>query len=73
MIFCLETECHDALRQIEAKQYARKAERSGFQKIEKFGIAFFQKKVFGEERLRRLKDISIMENLFLKRSFWGRI
>lgn len=40
----LETECHDALRQIEEKQYARKAERNGFQKIEKFGIAFFQKR-----------------------------
>lgn len=42
----LEAECHDALRQIEEKQYARRIERLGFQKVEKFGIAFFQKTCF---------------------------
>lgn len=40
----LEKECDNALQQIEDKQYGRKVERSGFKKVSKFGIAFYQKK-----------------------------
>lgn len=39
----LEAECRNALRQIEEKRYAQKVTRLGFQRVEKFGIAFFQK------------------------------
>ncbi len=39
----LEKECLGALDQIEHRQYARKIERSGFQKVVKLGMAFFQK------------------------------
>ncbi|NBI64118.1 hypothetical protein D3Z38_13900 [Clostridiales bacterium] len=39
----LEAECRNALRQIEEKRYAQKVVRLGFQRVEKFGIAFFQK------------------------------
>lgn len=39
----LESECDDALRQIEEKQYAREIERAGFRAVERLGIAFFQK------------------------------
>ena len=39
----LEKECLGALDQIKHRQYARKIERSGFQKVVKLGMAFFQK------------------------------
>lgn len=39
----LEAECRGALRQIQEKQYARKIQRLGFQKVQEFGVAFFQK------------------------------
>lgn len=39
----LEKECTDALKQIEEKQYAKKIERSGFKKVLRYGIAFYQK------------------------------
>lgn len=40
----MEAECTDALRQIEEKQYARKIERSGYQKVIRLGISFWRKK-----------------------------
>lgn len=39
----LETECREALKQIEEKQYVRKIERSGFRKVVRYGIAFYKK------------------------------
>lgn len=40
----LERECEDALRQIDEKQYAVKAERDGYLSVGRLGMAFFQKK-----------------------------
>lgn len=40
----LEKKCEEALAQIEEKQYARKVELDGFNKVVRLGIAFFQKK-----------------------------
>lgn len=40
----LERECEDALRQIDEKQYAVKAERDGYLPVGRLGMAFFQKK-----------------------------
>ena len=40
----LESECQKALKQIEEKQYAQKIEHDGFQNVQRYGIAFFQKK-----------------------------
>ncbi|MDO4679097.1 MAG: AAA family ATPase [Eubacteriales bacterium] len=39
----LETECQNAINQIEENQYARKIERSGFRKVVRYGIAFYKK------------------------------
>lgn len=39
----LESDCRVALRQIEDKNYARKAEQDGFKKILRYGIAFYKK------------------------------
>ena len=39
----LETECQNAIKQIEENQYARKIERSGFRKVVRYGIAFYKK------------------------------
>lgn len=39
----LVQECKKALGQIEDKQYARKLERSGFQTVIRYGIAFYKK------------------------------
>lgn len=39
----MEKECGDALRQIEAQQYARKVERTGYKKVGRLGIAFWKK------------------------------
>ena len=39
----LETECQNAIKQIEENQYARKIERSGFRKVIRYGIAFYKK------------------------------
>lgn len=39
----MEAECKRALQQIEEKQYARKIERSGYKKVIRLGVAFWQK------------------------------
>ena len=39
----METECQNAINQIEENQYARKIERSGFRKVVRYGIAFYKK------------------------------
>ncbi len=40
----LEKECEEGLMQIEEKQYARKVQSDGYQKVVRLGIAFFRKK-----------------------------
>lgn len=42
--YLLEKKCEEALAQIEEKQYAKKVEIDGFEKVFRLGIAFFQKK-----------------------------
>lgn len=39
----LERECENALQQIAGRQYAKKAERSGYRQVHSLGIAFYQK------------------------------
>ncbi len=40
----LESDCDEALAQIQKKRYAEKAERDGYKNVGRLGIAFFQKK-----------------------------
>ncbi len=40
----LESDCDEALAQIQKKRYAKKAERDGYKNVGRLGIAFFQKK-----------------------------
>lgn len=40
----LEKECEEGLMQIEEKQYGRKVQSDGYQKVVRLGIAFFRKK-----------------------------
>lgn len=39
----MESECVEALRQIEERQYARTLERSGYRRVTRLGICFWQK------------------------------
>lgn len=44
----MEKDCSDALLQIEEKQYARKAEHSGFKRVVRLGMAFWKKRCLVE-------------------------
>lgn len=44
----MEKECSHALQQIEEKQYAKKIEYSGYKRVVKLGIAFWQKRCLVE-------------------------
>lgn len=39
----MKEKCQEALQQIETQQYARKAERDGFRKVWRYGMAFYKK------------------------------
>lgn len=40
----MESDCEEALAQIQKKQYAKKAERDGYKNVGRLGVAFFQKR-----------------------------
>lgn len=40
----MESDCEEALAQIQKKQYAKKAECDGYQNVGRLGVAFFQKR-----------------------------
>jgi hypothetical protein len=40
----MDKDCDAALRQIEERGYAKKLERSGFTKVIRYGVAFYQKR-----------------------------